>query len=199
MHKRDDLAILILAGGKATRCPKKLERACGEFPMIVRTYRNLRGRYPVYISINRPFSMAVAAQLPAVMVVDRRANRGPLSGIVSTMQRMKASRIFVVAGDMPRVDLALVEELLARWQLGDEAVVALDSSGTPQPLLAVYDRRAFLRASHAFEDDRAVKDVLAGLRRREVALTRPDQMLNVNTEDDFRTAKRDLALASVPA
>lgn len=200
MDEGNDIAILIVAGGKATRCPGKLERPFGRHPMIVQSYRNLCGRHPLYISIHRPFSGAVAAQLNALMVVDRRPDRGPLCGLVSTMARMTARRAFVVAGDMPLVDLGVLDDLRKPWRPNDQALTAVDPLGIPQPLLALYDRNAFLRAfgSLGGHDGGAVSDVLGRLRWRGVTLRQPERMLNVNTEDDYRAALKRLSKEHVP-
>jgi molybdenum cofactor guanylyltransferase len=200
VDERDPIAILIVAGGKAARCPNKLERRVGDLPLIVRVYRNLCGRYPVYISQTREFSPAVAAQLPARVIFDVAPDRGPLGGLVTTMHAIAAPRTFVVAGDMPHVDLRVLDRLRTLWQPSDQALVALDCAGRPQPLVALYDRAAFLGAAERLAPNwRAVKDAVAGLRWRGVVLHDPDTMLNINTEDDYRTAARQAAAARLPA
>lgn len=200
MDERNAIAILIVAGGNATRCPDKLERQFGSVPLVVHVYRNLCGGYPVYISQTREFPPAVASQLSARVCFDAPAGRGPLGGLVTTMHAMTAQRSFVVAADMPRVDLRVLDELRTLWQPLDQALVALDASGAPQPLVGLYDRAAFLRAAEPLvqSERRAVKDVLAGLRWRGVVLHDPDAMLNINTEDDYRTATQHAA-AGCPA
>jgi molybdopterin-guanine dinucleotide biosynthesis protein A len=140
-----DIGVLILAGGQATRLPNKLELAAGELPMIARVYRNVSANRETFVSCKATFPAAIDALLPCPMVVDRWPLRGPLAGILSTMQAMRSRFVFAVAGDAPFVTSAFIDRLAAHLRPGDEAVVPRHG-GQIEPLAALYDRRAYLRA-----------------------------------------------------
>jgi molybdopterin-guanine dinucleotide biosynthesis protein A len=137
--------VLILAGGEATRLPGKLQIAAGDVPMIVRVYRNVSGNRETVISCNATFAPEIDAALPCPMVVDRWPRRGPLAGMLSAMEAMRSHVIFVVAGDAPFVTSAFIDRLASQWRPGDEAVVPRHG-GLVEPLTALYERTAFLRA-----------------------------------------------------
>ncbi|GAC1499790.1 MAG: hypothetical protein NVS1B14_03430 [Vulcanimicrobiaceae bacterium] len=179
----DKTAIVILAGGAATRFPGKLERLAGGKPLIVRIFNNLRECGPTVVSANQPFAPSIEALLPCAKIPDRWRGAGPLAGIVSAMELTSAARIFVAAGDMPFVDRTTFEELHAGWQDGDEAVVVRTGSGI-QPLLALYARIPFLRAARPLLDagTYSVRAVLPFLATRYVTLANPLHAVNINTE-----------------
>src|SRR5579883_1382302 len=137
---RDDVAVVILAGGNATRLPGKLELDAGGGPLLLRVYRNVLAIGPVFVSANRTFPAALDESLRCPIVIDRSPGHGPLSGLVSTFAHVRQARVFVVAGDAPFAGAGTAEELLAAWEAGIEAVVPVDAQGRLQPLCAVYER-----------------------------------------------------------
>jgi molybdopterin-guanine dinucleotide biosynthesis protein A len=137
--------VVILGGGEATRLPGKLELDAGSLPLIARVYRNVAPGRETFISCKGTFPPAVDALLPCPMVVDRWPLRGPLAGLLSTLGEMRSRYIFAVAGDAPFVTSAFIDRLAAELRPGDEAVVPRHAEGI-EPLAAIYDRAAFLRA-----------------------------------------------------
>jgi len=198
MREDRGIEVVILCGGRATRCRDKLERPLAEIPMVVRAYRNVCGEYPVVLCQSRPFRASVAAQLGGRIVFDRSREAGPLAALRSALPFLRERRAFIVAADMPFVHLGVLRELRERWRVTDEAIVALGRDGNPQPLLGLYDRPAFMRAAAALNGKGAgVKDVLRRLKWRGAVLQDEDVMLNVNTEADYAAALRRCARVAV--
>jgi molybdopterin-guanine dinucleotide biosynthesis protein A len=81
-----------------------------------------------------------AAQLPATVriVADRISNIGPLMGLYSGLAAIHTPQAFVIAVDMPLLQPALLEYLLA--QCADDTIIVPIIAGTPQVLLAIYPR-----------------------------------------------------------
>ena len=179
-----DCGVCILGGGQASRLPGKLEADFEGTPLIVRAFENVGTRYPVYISARSTFRPDIDARLRAPMIVDRWSERGPLSGLISVFFEVAHERMFVVAGDAPFADAHTLQTLSNAWQPGDEAVVA-------EPLLALYDRAAFLEAAWpVFTHGRAgVKDVVAKLRTRTIALPMIART-NINTPADLQRNRK---------
>ena len=178
----------ILAGGAATRFPGKLSHKLGGVPLIERVYANVRGHYPVYFSVNATFSPDIDAVLDAPMIVDRFPGRGPLGGLITVFENVLHERIFAIAGDAPFVDAAALAALRDAWRPGDEAVTA-------EPLVALYDRAAFLRAAHhvVHSGSGALKDVVNRLNARSIDLPQRTR-INVNTPADLQQARNYEAL-----
>lgn len=181
---RNDVAVVILAGGRATRFPGKLEADIGGEPLLARVYRQFRDAAPVTIAGRDTFSSALDAMLDCPIVVDRWPDRGPLGGLLSAALEVRAGRIFAVAGDSPRVTREVLDALLAAWSDGDEAAVP-EHDGRIEPLAALYDRDALTRegweAIHG--GDASLHGALERMRARRVPLP-ASYFLNVNTVDD---------------
>lgn len=181
---RSDLAVVILAGGRATRFPGKLEAPIDGEPLLARVYRHLREAAPVTIAGRGTFSPGLDAMLDCPIVVDRWPGRGPLGGLLSAALELRADRIFAVAGDSPLVTRNVLGALLAAWQDGDEAAVP-EHDGRLEPLAALYDRDALVREGwEAMRGtDASMHAALGRMRVRSVALD-ASFFLNVNTADD---------------
>lgn len=184
-HPQRDLAIVILAGGRATRFPGKLEATLDGEPLLARVYRHVRNIAPTMIAGRDTFSGALDALLDCPIVVDRWPDRGPLGGLLSAAHETTASRVFALAGDAPLVTGDIVNVLLAAWHDGDEAVVP-DHDGRLEPLAALYQREALMR--EAWEclhgEDRSMHALLARLRVRRVTCDAA-VFANVNTSADL--------------
>ena len=82
-HPQLDLAIVILAGGRATRFPGKLEAPLDGEPLLARVYHHVRDIAPTMIAGRDTFSGTLDALLDCPIVVDRWPDRGPLGGLLS--------------------------------------------------------------------------------------------------------------------
>lgn len=164
----DSVAIVLLAGGAASRFPGKLEHRIEGRAMLVRCFERLRasGR-PVYVAAGGCFSPELDAQLDAPTIVDRHPRAGPLRAFLDACAAIRAERLFAVAADQPNLDASLIARLSAAWREGDEAVVP-EHHGKFEPLAAVYDRRAALREGFELRASRnyGVRDLIARLRAR---------------------------------
>ncbi len=181
----DNVAVVILAGGQATRFPGKLESDAGGVPLLLRVYRNVRSMGPVYVSANAPFGEQIVRELDCPIVADSRPGRGPLGGLVSTFEKIPQTRCFAIAGDAPLLNCAALGELLSAWESGLEAVVA-ERDGRLEPLCGLYDRSAFLReGTRELETGSgAVAAVVERLRHRRVQLSDERLLANINTSAD---------------
>lgn len=140
----DDVAVVVLAGGEATRFPGKLSSDASGIPLLLRVYRNVRGIGPVFVSANEPLGESLTREMQCTVVADRQRCLGPLGGLVSTFEMVPQARCFVTAGDAPLVDRDVFERLESAWDDRLDAVVAESSHGL-EPLCAIYRRQAFLR------------------------------------------------------
>jgi molybdopterin-guanine dinucleotide biosynthesis protein A len=181
--------ILILAGGNATRLPGKLALDVGGLPMVARVYRNLATDRETWISHNGALSPGIDALVPAPAAIDRWPGRGPLGGLLTTMAQMRSRWVFAIAGDAPLVDASFVDALCSLRTEGDEAIVPshdVDGRTRFEPLAALYDRLAFVRAGMpVLRSGRgALHAVLERLRVRAYHQADARIFANVNTPAD---------------
>jgi molybdopterin-guanine dinucleotide biosynthesis protein A len=188
-----DLGVLVLGGGEATRLPNKLSLDAGAIPMIVRVFRNVNGEWPVYVSCKSTFPPEIDALLPCPMVVDRWPLRGPLSGLISTMNEMRTRYVFAVAGDAPFIDTTFIKQLMAHVRPGDEAIVPKHNGGI-EPLAAIYDRAAFVREGVPIllAGRGALHLVIDRLKTRFVTVDDERIFANVNTPADYEAVREVL-------
>lgn len=185
------LAAVILAGGRASRLPGKLELDAGGVPLIVRVYRNVRDIGPVYVSAGGGFPPEIDAELPCPIVVDRWPWRGPLAALYSILPAVAEPRVFVVAGDAPFVDASVAWELAAAWEPGIQAVVPISHDRILEPLCALYERSALLEAARGIlaQGSGGVAAAVERLNAKRVRLTNDRVFANVNTADDCHYLK----------
>jgi molybdopterin-guanine dinucleotide biosynthesis protein A len=179
-------AILLLAGGSATRFPGKLEHDIEGQPMIARVFANLtHGPWPVYVAGKGSFAPSVDAALCAPMLIDRWPPRGPLHALLSACPFIAADRIFAVAADQPQLEPSVLERLAAAWMPGDEAAVP-EHDGDIEPLAGLYDRLALLREGLRLRraSRSAMRDLIAAVATRFVPM-QSRYFRNVNTRSDL--------------
>jgi molybdopterin-guanine dinucleotide biosynthesis protein A len=155
--------------------------------MIARVYRNVSAGRESVISCKATFPADIDALLPCPMVVDRWPLRGPLAGLLSTMEWMRSRYVFAVAGDAPFVTSAFIERLAAAIRPGDEAVVPRHGNGI-EPLAAIYLRTAFLRAGVPLlmAGKGALRLVIDALATNYVTVADDERVFtNVNTPADY--------------
>lgn len=127
------ISALILAGGKATRLGgiAKHEIVVGGETIFARQVRVLAPRVAEII-------VSGATVSGFRTVYDAVEGSGPLAGIAAGLAACRTDWLLVVAGDMPFIDGALIDTMVAAAQ--DDAV-GVRCRGLPEPLLCVLHRR----------------------------------------------------------
>jgi molybdopterin-guanine dinucleotide biosynthesis protein A len=182
------LAVIILAGGRASRLPGKLTLDAGGMPLLVRVFQNVRAAGPVYVSAAGAFGNEIDAALDARIVLDREPRRGPLGGLHSVLPHVREPYVFAVAGDAPFVDASVAHELARAWEPQLQAVVPVNSAGLLEPLCALYERAALLDVAGLLlaEGSGSVAAAVERLATRRVRLSNERVLANVNTPSDRR-------------
>ena len=194
MKQRDaDIAIVILAGGRATRFPGKLERRLDGESLLQRVCRNARTTgFPTYIAGSEQFSPTVAVGLGLPMLVDRWPGGGPLRALYSACASIEHARIVALAADEPSVGPEVIASLAGAWEPGDEAVIPRHDDRI-EPLAALYLRAAVLREAGALlaQGSDSMRALVARICARFVILSH-EHFVNVNTPADLRRAARGI-------
>ena len=123
--------------------------------------------------------------LPAIP--DRYPGGGPLGGILTALDHTAADWNLIVACDMPEVSAAFLTELLARSvRTQADVLLPYGPDGLPQPLCAVYRRRAReAMENHFARGVRRVTEALAGLEVERWVVAEVLHFQNVNTPEDW--------------
>jgi molybdopterin-guanine dinucleotide biosynthesis protein A len=132
---------LVLAGGRSTRMQAdKAAISYGGRPQLAAAY-DLLARHVdrAYVSV-RGDQAGDPLRAAYPQVVDGPTGRGPIAGIVAAQALHPDVAWLVVACDLPQLDDATLEELLARRDAGRLATAyASRHDGLPEPLCAIYE------------------------------------------------------------
>jgi molybdopterin-guanine dinucleotide biosynthesis protein A len=174
--------------------PNKLSVPFGGVPLLERVIRNVAPAAPeLIIAGDADVEPALTARYRARAVADMQPRLGPLAGLISAIEGVRARFAFVVAGDAPFVDATLSRALVAAWRSGDEAVVPvrmLEGVRRIEPLAALYDLTAVRRESVAARAaGGSMHNLIERLRARFVTLdVAPHTFANVNTHAEYESA-----------
>jgi molybdopterin-guanine dinucleotide biosynthesis protein A len=177
--------------------PKPLLALAGE-TMIERQVRLLRSicRSVAVIGLSDGLPPVDVPSIPDVI-----RGRGPLGGIFSGLLRTRTEFNLFLGCDLPFVPARFLEILVRRaQQCGAGATIAEMPTGGVQPLCAVYRRAALPMVRANLDAGRNKAQSLACRLRRAVipwseiarAGLSPRIFANINTPEDYETAKRIL-------
>lgn len=129
---------LILAGGENKRIsvPKGFLRINGK-SIIESNIELLKGICDrVVVSTNAP---ELYFSLDVLLIGDVIEQRGPMTGIFSTLINPEVSSVFVTACDMPFINVILIKYMIDRWENRWDALIPIFERN-PQPLFGVYSK-----------------------------------------------------------
>jgi molybdopterin-guanine dinucleotide biosynthesis protein A len=182
---RTEATAIIMAGGGSTRAgqDKSMLQVAGE-PMIKYIYDQLRPHFnQILVSANDPGKYGF---LGADVVADRIADQGPLMGIASAMEASAMEVNFVIACDIPQVDIFLMRRMLRECRDCDAVVPRLGPSQY-EPLFAVY-RKSILRTMNELLASGRCKidEVYEHCKINYIDITNGRSLANINTMADYR-------------
>jgi molybdopterin-guanine dinucleotide biosynthesis protein A len=203
----EGLSALILAGGRSRRMGQdKVWMLLDGMPLVERVVRRvlpLAGELLFAASTGGRFEeLARSLEVPARVVADLYPEAGPLAGLHAGLSAARNDLLLALAGDMPFVNLALVQQMIALAPGFDAVVPEVPNRRTgevfKEPLHALY-RRTCLPAISArlAAGERQAISFLADVRVRivsadEVRRLDPDyrSFFNVNTLEDWQEAQQ---------
>ena len=177
---------IILEGGRSRRMgqDKSLLPIEGK-PMIQHVLDQVRPHFDeIIVSSNTP----EVHQFPGIKTVsDREQGRGPLMGICTALQASSHDTSFVVACDMPNVDITLMRYML-RQAYRYDAVIPRANQRLLEPLFAVYNRPMLPIIEESLAQGKnKVQDVVTLGHVLYVDLSEEQQrsLLNLNTKQEY--------------
>jgi molybdopterin-guanine dinucleotide biosynthesis protein A len=169
---------IVLAGGRAERLDgtAKADLVIGSSTLLERTVAAVRGANRIVIAGDAVMDGCVTATEPEPF-------GGPVAGIAAALPRTTAERVLILACDHPFVDRAVA--LLTEAEPGRDGVVAVDSSGRQQNLLACLMRASLAATLDALDTPvgASMRQLLAGLDVREIVVD-DRAAFDVDTWDD---------------
>ena len=184
-NKMKNITAIILAGGASRRMgrDKSMLSIDGE-PMISRIAKQLKKWFGgVIVGAN---DSELYSFLNCTIVPDKETNRGPLAGIASCIEASKTELNFIIACDIPIINLTLIEKM-ADVADNFDIVVPVNKDGTCEPLFAIY-RRSVLPAAKKMLNagNGRVQSLLDVVKTKTIKLAPKERVININTEKDYR-------------
>ena len=176
---------IILAGGDSTRMGQdKNMLPINERPMIEHIYKQLAPYFSqIIISAN---DEARYSFVDAPVIQDEVVGKGPLMGISSTLRASINEVNFVIACDMPEIDIDYVRAML-RQARDYDAVVPQVGPKHYEPLFAVYNKKALPLIGRALESGiSGVVEALSYCNVKYIDLS-SKRFENINTMGDYQS------------
>ncbi|UCF43557.1 MAG: molybdenum cofactor guanylyltransferase [Planctomycetota bacterium] len=175
---------IIMAGGESVRMGRdKSMLPVGGRSMIEHIANQIRPHFDqVLISAD---DKAKYGFLGVDVISDEVSGRGPLGGIASALKASANELNFVVACDIPEIDMARVKTMLRQGREND-AVVPRSGAAEYEPLFAVY-KKGILGAieSALLSGNYRIMDALNSCRIKYVDVENSEWMKNLNTVEDY--------------
>ncbi len=193
-YKMDATAI-IMAGGQSRRMgqDKSMLLINGE-PVVKHIFEQLRPHFgQVLISSD---NVSKYSFLDVDVVPDEVTGKGPLIGIASALRASVNDVNFVIACDIPEVDISFVRRLV-RESKGFDAVVPRTGLSKYEPLFAVYKKSTLAVIDKAIAAGIYRIDPLKDCKVNYIDLVRSQLLKNLNTMKDYQEfvmEKKDVAI-----
>ncbi len=181
---------IILAGGKSRRMGKdKSILPINGMPAIKHIFAQLESHFDqIIVSSNN----IAEHSFPGVKVVkDEVTGKGPLMGIVSALRVSRNDVNFVIACDIPEVDMSFVRKIV-RESRGFDAVIPQTGQSKYEPLFAVY-RKSTLAAidESIISGNYKILEPLKKCDVHYIDLSHGGQLKNLNTMNDYLQFVKD--------
>ncbi|MGH9465679.1 MAG: molybdenum cofactor guanylyltransferase [Thermoanaerobaculia bacterium] len=186
----------VLAGGRSRRLGRDKALISSKGTTLVgRAVAVLAALFPrvVLVAPDRPEYEALGVE----RIADRWPDAGPLAGIEAALAAAAGAPVFVLACDLPLVEVELVKELATvppDFGVAGPAARLAAADGVLQPLCGLYGAACGPVLARSLErGTRALHEALLEVRCERVEVA-PDSLLNINVEDDV-TRLRELEAA----
>ena len=179
-----DATAIIMAGGRSRRMgqDKTILKINGT-PVIKYIFDQLRSHFDqILVSSN---NIAKHSFSGVKVVPDEVANKGPLMGIASALRVSQNDINFVIACDIPEVDIDLIRRLIKKNRNFD-AVLPQTGPSQYEPLFAVYKKSTLAAIDESIiSGNYKILDPLKKCKVNYVKLHRAEQIKNLNTMSDY--------------
>ena len=184
MKKEMKISAIILAGGKSSRMSgnKALLPVCGTrlIEKIIRSLEPHFGEIIISAQEREPFEF-----LNKKIVVDEIPDYGPLMGILCGLRASATSANFVIACDIPEVNMAMVNEMIAQMEEYD-IVVPLTGEKKYEPLFSIYKKTVIPWIETLLkQDQRKIIKLFPLCRTKFIPMEANGWFFNLNTMEDY--------------
>ncbi|MCJ7580936.1 MAG: molybdenum cofactor guanylyltransferase [Candidatus Aminicenantes bacterium] len=177
-------SLIILAGGDSRRMNQdKALLPVGEGTLIEYVLEQIKSHFiDTILSISESDKFKFLNQK---LVVDEKKGYGPLMGIKSALAASPNEKNFVMACDIPKIPLKLLDKILLKGQNFD-IVVPVTPKGRIEPLFAVYSKSILPQMEQLIEDNiHSLLPLFDICKTGYVKLNTESLLKNLNTRKDY--------------
>jgi molybdopterin-guanine dinucleotide biosynthesis protein A len=128
------------------------------------------------------------------VVIDKTRGQGPLMGIASALEASSNEINFVVACDIPYIEMNCVRRMLTEAR-GADIVIPITGNKKLEPLFAVYRKSALDAINQTLrEGKRKISEVFEKCDVKYIDLGKADWLININTLAEFEEFKKSKAI-----
>lgn len=185
MNKLSNIGAIILAGGKATRMNgnKALLPVSG-VKLIEKIADNLEPYFGEILISAR--SKEMFGFLPYPVAVDEKQGFGPIMGILSGLRKSRFDTNFVIACDIPELDIDFIGTMAAFIDAHD-IVVPVSGENRFEPLFAFYNKRLIpLIEDLLSRGIRKINQLFPECRTKYIPFKNDGWYHNLNTLEDYQ-------------
>ena len=139
MERQQDMSAIVLAGGQSRRMKQDKALLPLNGKSLVESVASQLEPYFADIIVSAREGQALDF-LPYRIAVDRSSGQGPLMGILSGLEASRTPYNFVIACDIPQIDIRFLESMLEHVR-GHDVVVPVSGDSKYEPLFAFYQKR----------------------------------------------------------
>jgi molybdopterin-guanine dinucleotide biosynthesis protein A len=185
--KEQATAIIMAGGGSRRMGIDKSMLPIKDKPIIKHICDQLRGTFSqILISTDEVEKYAF---LCFECVPDKMPGQGPLMGIASALGTSANALNFVVACDIPHIDIRVVRKMLTEAQAAD-MVIPTHDNGKHEPLFAIYNKSSLKAMNQVLSSGkRKISDAFALCKVRYIKL-KAKQLTNLNTMEEYEEFRR---------
>jgi molybdopterin-guanine dinucleotide biosynthesis protein A len=180
---------IILAGGKSSRMgTDKGMLSINGRTMLEHICKQLRGTFNQILTSAGDTEKYSFAGLEVVR--DKTPDQGPLMGIASALEASANEINFVVACDIPHINMDCVRKMLIEAK-GADIVVPTTGDRKYEPLFAVYRKSALDAIKRTLrEGKRKISDGFDKCKVKCIDLRKADWLININTLAEYKEFQR---------
>ena len=185
MANKTKATAIIMAGGKSKRMgrDKSMLLINGE-PVIKHIYEQLLPHFDqVLVSSD---NVSKYTFLGARVVPDEVTGKGPLIGIASAIRVSANDANFVIACDIPQIDISFVQQMVKKSK-GFDAVMPKTGPSKYEPLFAVYKKSTLAAIDRSIAaGNYKIIDPISDCKVNYIDMSSTGQIENLNTMKDYQ-------------
>jgi molybdopterin-guanine dinucleotide biosynthesis protein A len=162
---------------------KALLQVNGEY-VLLKMVQQLEQLFPKVLLVTNDRQKFPPVFQQAAIIEDHYSEKGPLGGLVTALEQLETSHLFLMACDIPQFSVPLIEEM-ALYIYTHEVVICQQESRL-EPLFAFYHRSCLpIFLKQLATDDWRIRKEFAQFSVKKIPLKDSYGLNNVNTPEEL--------------